>query len=73
MTTEKKLAMLEDMLEMEPGTLTPETLLEELDAWDSIALISFMALMDDEFGKEVSGAQIKAQKTVDGLLALMEA
>ncbi len=73
MSDEKKLELLAETLDVDIGMLKPEMLLEDLDAWDSIALISFMALMDDEFGKEVSGAQVKAQKTVEGLLALMEA
>ncbi len=73
MTTEKKIEMLEDMMELETGTLTPETVLSTLEEWDSIALISFIALIDDEFDKVINGSLIKEQKTVADLLALMEA
>ena len=52
--------------------MTPETILSDLEEWDSIALISFMAMMDDEFDKIVKGADVKAQKTVADLMALME-
>lgn len=73
MTNEKKIELLEDMLDLDAGTLTPETVLESLDEWDSVALISFIALVDDEFDKVVTGTVIKEQKTVAGLMALMEA
>lgn len=72
MTNEKKMEFLEEILEQEPGTLTPETVLEDLDEWDSIALISFIAMMDDEFHKVVSGATVRSQKTVADLMNLME-
>lgn len=72
MTDRKKIELLEEMLELEPGTLTPETVLEPMEEWDSIALISFIALVDDEFGKVIKGSVVKEQKTVAGLMALME-
>lgn len=72
MTDRKKIELLEEMLDLEPGTLTPETVLEPMEEWDSIALISFIALVDDEFGKVIKGSVVKEQKTVAGLMALME-
>lgn len=72
MTNEKKIELLEDMLDLDSGTLTPETVLDSLEEWDSVALISFIALVDDEFGKVVKGSVIKEQKTVADLMTLME-
>ena len=73
MTNEKKIELLEDMLDLESGTLKPYTALNDLEEWDSIALISFIALVDDEFDRVVKGTVIKQQKTVADLMALMEA
>ena len=73
MTNEKKIELLEDMLELDSGTLTPETVLDSLEEWDSIALISFIAIVDDEFDKVIKGSVLKEQKTVADLMALMEA
>ena len=73
MTNEKKIELLEDMLDLESGTLKPDTALKDLEEWDSIALISFIALVDDEFDRVVKGTVIKQQKTVADLIALMEA
>ena len=72
MTNEKKLELLEDMLELDPGTLKPETVLEDLEEWDSVAVISFIALVDDEFDKVIKGVSVREQKTVGDLMALME-
>lgn len=73
MTNEKKIELLEDMLDLESGTLTAETVLKSLEEWDSIALISFIALVDDEFDKVIKGSVVKEQKTVADLMVLMEA
>ena len=73
MTNEKKIELLEDMLDLESGTLKPDTALKDLEEWDSIALISFIALVDDEFDRVVKGTVIKQQKKVSDIIALMEA
>lgn len=72
MTSEKKIELIAEILDIEPEELTPETELGSIGDWDSIALISFMAMLDDEFGKVVKGTIIKEQKTVADLMALME-
>lgn len=73
MTNEKKIELLAEIMDVEPEKLTPETELESLEEWDSIALISFIAMMDDEFEKIVKGSEIKEKKTVAELMAIMEA
>ncbi|MCK9226067.1 MAG: phosphopantetheine-binding protein [Candidatus Muirbacterium halophilum] len=72
MTEKEKIELLEEMLELDEGTLSPETVLADLDEWDSIAAISFIALVDDEFGKAVTGADIRGFTTVADALAVMK-
>lgn len=72
MKDERKLELIAEILDVEQESLAPETILSDLEEWDSIALISFMAMIDDEFDKIVKGADVKAQKTVADLMALME-
>lgn len=72
MNNQRKLELLEEILDVEENTLTPETVLSNLEEWDSIALISFIALMDDEFGEIIKGEKVKEQKTVADLMRLME-
>ena len=48
MTLEKKMELLADILDLEVSEFTPETHLDELE-WDSVAALSFIAMMDEEF------------------------
>lgn len=73
MDLKQKLAELEDIMDVEEGTLKPEMDLETIEEWDSLSALSFVVFMGDEFGKKVSGAQIRAFKTVQDILDIMEA
>lgn len=72
MTNEEKIALLEELMEVDEGTLTPETLLSNIEEWDSVSFLSFMAMMDEKFGKVVTGREIKTKETIADLMALME-
>ena len=71
MTENEKIAMLEDMLELDEGTLTAETALEDIDEYDSMAKLSLIVLMEDEFGVKLSSDMIKSFQTVGDILKLM--
>lgn len=71
MDESQKLRMLEEIMEADEGDLTPETVLEELELWDSMAQLSLIALLDDEFGKELSGEDIAKFKVAADILAVM--
>lgn len=71
MTDQEKLALLEDMLELDEGKLSEEVKLEEVEGWDSMAKLSLIVLMDDELGKKLSGEQIKGFKTIKDILDYM--
>lgn len=71
MTTEKKIELLEEMMELDEGTLTPETDLEDIEEWDSMAKLSLIVLVDDECGKSLTGQEIKGFTTVQDILDYM--
>lgn len=71
MTNEEKIALLEDMLELDGGSLKPETELSSIDEYDSMAKLSLIVLMDDECGKKLTGEQIREFKTVQDILDFM--
>jgi len=71
MNLQEKLALIEEVLDVETGSLTPETLLAEVDEWDSIAALSLIVMLDEKFEKTVSGVQIKALASVNDILAYM--
>lgn len=72
MTNQEKLALLEDMMELDEGTLNESTAVNEIDEWDSMAKLSLIVLMDDEFGKKLSGEQIRSFVTIKDILDFME-
>ena len=72
MTEREKLALLEDMLELDEGDLTAETVLDDVDEYDSMAKLSLIVLMEDEFDVKLTGDVIKGFETVGDILKLME-
>jgi acyl carrier protein len=71
MTQVKKIQALEELFEVEAGTLKPETALDILQ-WDSMAMLSLIALVNEKFNKRLNGAQLKSFKTIQDILAVME-
>ena len=71
MSEKEKLALLEDMMELDEGTLRPETELDSLDEWDSMTKLSLIVLIDDNFGKTLKSNDIKGFVTIKDILDYM--
>lgn len=71
MTEREKLALLEDLFELEEGDLTPDMELAEIDEYDSMSKLALIVLMDEEFGVKLDGATIKGFETIADILAKM--
>ncbi len=71
MEDSKKITLLEEMMELDEGTLTAETILADIEEYDSMAKLSLIVLMNDEFGKKLNNNQIKEFKTVQDILDAM--
>jgi acyl carrier protein len=72
MENSKKIALLEEMMELDQGTLSEETKLGDIEEYDSMAKLSLIVLMNDEFGKKLNSNQIKGFQTVKDILEFME-
>lgn len=72
MTEQEKIAMIEETLELDEGTLTADTILADVDEYDSMAKLSLIVMMDDEFGKKLTGDMIKSFVTVGDILNVMD-
>lgn len=72
MSIVEKLAQLEEIMDLDEGTLKPDDKLKEYDEWDSITILAFIAFMDSDFGKTVKGEEIKNLTTVQDVLDIME-
>ena len=71
MTEREKLAMLEDLLELDEGDLTIDKELDDVDEYDSMAKLSLIVMMEDEFGVKLTGDNFKKFNTVGDIVALM--
>ena len=53
MSLEEKITMLEELMDLDEGTLTASSVLEEFEEWDSLSKLSLMAAAKKEFGKKL--------------------
>ncbi|MEK4346209.1 MULTISPECIES: acyl carrier protein [unclassified Paenibacillus] len=72
MTNQEKITLLEEMMELDSGTLNEDIALTDIEEWDSMAALSLIVVMDENFNKKLSGAQIKGFKSVQDILDFME-
>jgi acyl carrier protein len=66
----KLIEIVAEILECEVEEVSLETELDEA-VWDSLAIVSFMAEADSEFGKTLSPTEVGAVKSVKDLLDLI--
>jgi acyl carrier protein len=71
MTRKEMLLALDELLERPAGSLQGEESLSSLGSWDSVALVGYIAMVDERLDARVTGKQILACKTVDDLIALV--
>jgi acyl carrier protein len=71
MTKKDFFLLLDNLFELEPGTVTGVEALDSLGAWDSLAIISFMALADEHFGMNLQATQLAECRTVPDLVDLL--
>lgn len=72
MTREEFLLSIDELLELEPGTLKGSEKLTELENWDSLSIVSFMGLARARFNTTLSAKGIAACRSVDDLFALVQ-
>lgn len=71
MTEREKINLIEETLETDEGSLSMDTALEDVDEYTSMAKLSLIVMMEDEFGVKLTGDMIKGFKTVGDIVALM--
>jgi acyl carrier protein len=71
MTNKEKIRLIESTLELDEHTLNENTLLANIENYDSMTKLTIIVLCDDEFNKKLTGEQINAFKTVKDLIDFM--
>jgi acyl carrier protein len=64
------LRLLDELLELEPGTVTRDSRLED-NGWSSLAAVGFIALVDEHFEITVSPSALANCETVNDLIRLL--
>jgi acyl carrier protein len=72
MTTEEKIKLIEDTLDLSAGTLTELSVLSDIPQYDSMSKLEIIVLFDDEFHKKLAGEQIKTFNIVKDIIDLMD-
>jgi acyl carrier protein len=72
MTRSAALRLLEETLLVPPNTLNGGEKLTDVEGWDSLSTMAFIAMADKEFGLALPGSRVVACRTVDDLLGLLD-
>lgn len=68
---EKFLTEMADILEED--VVNPTDLLDHFASWDSLAVLSVIAMADADFGVKLSSKQVNSAGTIQGLYELLTA
>jgi len=72
MNEQDKISLLEETFDIEEGSLSPSMALDDIEEYDSMTRLSLIVMIDEEFGKKLSGSEIKEFRTVQDILNIME-
>lgn len=64
MSTQEIIDLFAEAIEVEPSTLTPETVIAEVPEWNSLGWLTIMSLLDERCELRLSAPQIRGFKTV---------
>jgi len=62
------LAELDELFELDPGSITPADHIQDITGWSSLTFMGLIALVDDELGMTLSPDTILGCATVGDLL-----
>lgn len=72
MDLQEKMELLEEIMDMEEGSLTKDTQLDEIEEWDSLSKLGLMAEVKKRMNKRISTEEILEFKTVQDILDYLQ-
>lgn len=66
-------ALIEEELAVGPLALSPETVLRDLEGWDSIAIVGVLVAIESRFGVAVNRNRLETLNRVEDLADIVEA
>lgn len=64
MTLKEKIEFLEEIMDVDEGTLTEDTVLADVEEWDSLSTLSLIAEMKKRYDLKLTASTIKEFQTV---------
>lgn len=58
--------------ETNPSEFQPDTLFQDLEEWSSLSAMSIIAFIKTQYGKTVTGKEIRSCKTIQELFELVK-
>ncbi len=71
MTQHDKITELSEIFEINASEIVPGKSLDSL-RWDSMAMLSVIAMANEKCGKRISGAEIKKMRTIQDILDVLD-
>ncbi len=72
MSIDEKIELIEELMDLDEGTLKADSVLEEFEEWDSLSKLSLMAEAKKKFDKKLTVAEINQFKTVQDICEYLE-
>jgi acyl carrier protein len=68
MSSQEMISLFAEAIEVEPSTLTPETVIANVLEWNSLGWLTIMSLLDERCAIQLTAAQIRGFKTVNDVI-----
>ena len=72
MSDETKMELIEELFDVDTGSLSPNMELDSIDEWGSLTKLSLVVMLDDECGVIINDEVISTLKTVRDIMDLMD-
>ena len=70
MTHSEFTTLFEETIDAAVGSVKPDMALADIVEWDSVSVLTFIAMADEKFGQQISGREIAACNTVTDIAML---
>jgi acyl carrier protein len=70
MSEEEFISLIEDVLEVQSGSIRLSNTLEEVD-WDSLSNLTLISMLDQKYGLQIGAQRLQDAQTVEELYSLV--
>ena len=62
----------DQFFDIDPATITPSTAFREIDGFSSLVALAIIAMVDEEYGVQLTGRDIRSSVTVEDLFNVVK-